>query len=392
MLTDRQVRNAKPGEKPYKLPDERGLHLLVTPAGHRSWRWRYQKDGRERLVVLGSYPEMSLREAREARDDRRQDLRNGKPAPPPTGPTFAEVAREWHRVNAPRWKPHHAADVLARLETHIFPKLGETPIAEVMAPALLDALRAVEKRSPDVAHRIRGRVESIFAFAIGAGHCATNPAAMIADAMVPMPQMRHRPAVTTLEDARRVLAQVEAIPAHPVVRLAMRFLALTAARPGEVGGMLWSERDGDLWRIPAARMKMGREHVVPLSRQAAEVLEAVRPLTGRLANVFPAPQGRRLGISENALGDLMRRAGLQGIQVPHGWRATFSTVMNERFPADRLVIDLMLAHAEARGQVEAAYNRAQHTDRRRELAQLWADLLLEGAAPAGELVKLARRR
>jgi integrase len=305
------------------------------------------------------------------------------------------VTRRWHATNAPRWKPHHAAEVLGGLETEILTTLGDRPIKDVTAPAVLEVLRRIESRGAiDTAHRIRGRLSDVFAFGIGEALCETNPAEAIKAAMSPMPKGGHRPAATTLEDARDVLRAAEAIPAYPVTRLAMRFLALTACRPGEVGGMLWSELDGDLWRIPPERMKGGRrEHVVPLARQAMDVLATVRVLSGKMANVFPSAVSSRKGMSDNALGLLLRRAGLAGVQVPHGWRATFSTVMNERAPADRLMIDLMLAHAAegAKGAVEAAYNRAQHMTRRREIAQEWADLLLDGLPSSADLLHLPRK-
>jgi integrase len=157
--------------------------------------------------------------------------------------------------------------------------------------------------------------------------------------------------------------------------------------------MLWSELEGDLWRIPPERMKGGREHLVPLSRQAIEVLSTVRVLSGRITHAFPSATSSKAAMSDNAIGLMLRRTGLSGVQVPHGWRATFSTIMNERAPADRLMINLMLAHApaEALGNVEAAYNRAQHMARRREIAQEWADLLLDGLPPSGELLGLPRK-
>lgn len=393
MLTDMKVRNAKPAEKPYKLPDDKGLHLHVTPAGHRSWRWRYQKDGVEKLITLGAYPDMSLRQAREARDERIRNVRIGKPAVAATDPTqtLHAVATRWHEENKARWKPHHAADVLGSLTREIFPALGAKQIGDVTAQMVLVELRRVQDRGAiETAHAIRGRLAKVFAFAMGEGICELNPAEMIREAMKPIPKGGHRPAADTIEAARKVMAATESIPAYPLTRLALRFLALTAVRPGEAAATEWAEINGALWRIPGTRMKMKRDHVVPLSRQALEVLEAARPISHRTPYVFVSAQSLRKPLSENALNIMLRRAGLQGVHVPHGWRATFSTLMNERFPADRLVIDLMLAHA-AKGEVEAAYNRAEHMDRRRELAQIWADMLMESMPPAEALTDLPRR-
>ena len=204
-----------------------------------------------------------------------------------------------------------------------------------------------------------------------------------------------QPAVTELAEARAVLARAEAQPAHPLTRLALRLLALTAVRPGEIRGAAWAEFEGldgaePLWRVPAERMKARREHLVPLARQAVAALEAARPLSGRGPLVFPSARHAHRPMSENAIGYLLNRAGYHHRHVPHGWRATFATVMNERHRHDRQVIDLMLAHA-PRDKTEGAYNRAAHLARRRELAQAWADLLLEGAPKAAELVGARRR-
>ena len=246
----------------------------------------------------------------------------------------------------------------------------------------------------DTAHRTRGRLSAIFAFAIGEGACETNPAEAIKAAMAPIPKLGHRPAVESLEAARDVLVKAESVPAFPATRLALRFLALTAMRPGEVGGALWTgDSKRHAWHIPPQRMKSQRAHDVPLSRQALETLAAARVLSGRMAVIFPSAISSQKGLAQNTLSSHLLDAGLTGIHTPHGWRATFSTIMNEKFPADRLVIDLMLAHApgSAKGTVEAAYNRSVHMERRRELAQTWADLLMEGMPPAMDLLELRRR-
>jgi integrase len=218
-----------------------------------------------------------------------------------------------------------------------------------------------------------------------------DPAATVRGAMAPVVKGR-QPAVTDLAEAQ---AAVEAIPAHPTTKLASRLLALTVVRPGELRGARWIEFEGlegaePLWRVPAIRMKMKKDHLVPLSRQAVEVLAAIRPLTGRGALVFPSTRHAHLPMSENAIGYLLNRAGYHSRHVPHGWRATFSSLMNEAHRVDRQVIDLMLAHVPA-DKTEAAYNRAQHMSRRRELAQLWADMLLDGAMEVREVLHGRRR-
>jgi integrase len=399
VLTDTKIRNAKSKAKGYRLADYGGLHLFVTAGGVKVWRWRFDLAGREQTLSLGLYPKVSLANARSQRDDARkrlvagQDPRTAPPAPALTE-TLSDVAKRWHSTNAPRWKPHHAADVLAGLQSEIMDRIGKTPIKDVTAMMVLSELRRLEARGAiDTAHRIRGRLSAIFAFSIGEGACETNPAEAIRAAMAPLPKLGHRPAVESLEAARDVLMKAESVPAFPATRLAMRFLALTAMRPGEVGGALWTEIEGDTWRIPAERMKSQRAHDVPLSRQALETLAAARVLSGRMAVIFPSAISSQKGLAQNTLSSHLLDAGLTGIHVPHGWRATFSTIMNTRYPADRLVIDLMLARApgSAKGSTEAVYNRADHMDRRRELAQLWADLLMDGLPPAKDLLELRRR-
>ena len=399
-LTDLKLRATKLRAKGYRLPDGGGLHLFVTPSGVRSWRWRYEVDGRERTMVLGRYPGLSLAGARVARDAARDRLRGGldlagEAAKSP--PTFEAAAREWHKVNAPRWKPHHAADVLTSLEAEVFPRFGSRPINKVTPAMVLDALRPLEVRGAvETARRVRRRCSMVFGYAMHGGWDVSDPTVNLLPAMAPLPRKGRRPALLDLAAARALLAAVDAAPGQPVTKVAMRVLALTAVRPGEVAGLRWDELHGldgpdPIWLIPAGRMKMQREHQVPLPRQAVEALAVIRRLTGRGALAFPNLRDARAPMSENALGFVLIRLGYRGRHVPHGWRATFSTLMNERFPGDRGVIDLMLAH-QPKDAVERAYNRAAHLARRHELAQAWADLLMDGAMPAEALLVGPRKR
>lgn len=415
-LTELQVRKARAENgKPLKLADGHGLILFVSPAGTRSWRYRYEVDGREKLLTLGTYPAMGLAEARAARNQARETLKSGRDpavvqavtrlvARQATEQTFEAVARDWHARNAPAWVERHAADVLHSLERDVFPVIGSVPIRDLGPPEILAVLRAIEARgSPETARRIRQRISGVFVAAIGAGLAEQDPAAVVAGAMGPVRQ-RRQPAVTDLDAARTMLRRVEAAPGHPATRLAMRLLALVALRPGALITTPWAEVAGLLeavdpvWTVPAARMKLrlahkddeARDHLMPLAAQAIDVLRAAKVLSGRSLYVFPNARHSHRPMSENALGYALHRAGYHGQHVPHGWRSTFSTAMNERYPADRQVIDLMLAHMPS-GGVEAAYNRALHLQRRRELAQLWADMLLEGFPPAADLLQGPRR-
>jgi integrase len=404
-LTDREVRAASPREKSHKLADGLGLHLLVTPAGSKLWRFKYRLAGREKQLAFGAYPEVSLREARDRRDEARAALRAGRDpsrekhlsrhmAALAVTQSFEALGRTWHGQQKPLWTERHADDVLGSLERLVFPTIGQMHVNSVTPPLALAVLREVEENhGGETAHRVRQRMSAVFVFAIASGIGQTDPAAIVRAALRPVVRGR-MPAVTTLAETRQVIAAVEAIPAHPVTRAAHRFLALTLVRPGEVHGARWDEFDleGDqpVWSIPAERMKMKELHLVPLSRQAVAVLEAVRPFTGKYPLPFPNARFAHRPMSENALGYLLQRAGYSGRHVPHGWRATFSTVMNEMFAVDSDVIERILAHV-PENKVRAAYNRAAYLDRRRELLQIWADMLLVGAQDVASVLLSPRR-
>ncbi len=413
MLSDAAIRKAKIEDKPYRLADSGGLVLQVTPAGGKLWRYRYRFDGKEKMLALGQYPDVSLSDARIARDKAKAELRAGRDPSiakkldklnlmKTTADTFEAVAREWFDLQKPRWAERHADKVIESLELHVFPILGNSPIRNITAPEVLGILRKIEARPAiDTARRVRQRMSAIFVYAIASGRADNDPAAIVQGAMAPLKKGR-QPAITDLEKAREILAVVDANPAYPVTKLAMRLLALTALRPGTLVRTPWSEFDAidpkdPVWQIPASRMKMlkdlkddeDRDHLVPMSKQAMETIEALRLLTGRGPLAFPNTRHAHKPMSENALGYLLNRAGYHHRHVPHGWRSTFSTIMNELYPADRQIIDFMLAHV-PKDKVEAAYNRALYLPRRKKLAQIWADLILKDAKPAQDLLEGAR--
>lgn len=388
-LTEQQVKDATPNGAAYRLLDGDGLFLEVSPKGIKSWVFRFQKGGFNKIRVIGHYPKMSVVAARKKRDamvDELPEESNQHGRRP-----FQEIAREWHEVNLSRWKPDHAADILSALEAEVFPKIGRRPINKITAPEALGPLRAIEARGAQhVAHKVRRHVSMVFDYAMSIGAVQANPVASMARALKPLPRVTHMPALTKLSDVRAMLAIAESEPAYPVTRLALRLSALTVLRPGEIRKAAWSEFEGldtdsPLWRIPAHRMKLPFEHLVPLSRQALDVIAAVRTLTGKLPYVFSNATNGQEPMSENAVNDLLSDAGFAGKQTAHGLRASFSSIMNQNFRADHAIIELMLAHGK-KDKVAAAYDRAEHMDRRRELAQIWADMLLEGAKPAAELL------
>lgn len=419
MLSDTKIKKAAKAEHDYKLADERGLFLLVRKNGGKLWRMKYRVAGKEKLLSFGPYPDITLAEARERRDEARRLLRQGvdpiaekqreaKAAKLEESHSFESVAREWHELNKGRWTEVHQADVLRSLERDVFPTLGKVPIGGIEAHDVLDMLRKIEKRgSIETAKRIRQRISGVFLLAISKRIARDNPAKDLNAALLPKKKAKKQPAVLDLAELRDLLTKTEQSGASPVTLLASRLLALTAVRPGVVRGARWEEfsLDGDepYWRVPAERMKLLLErkdeeafdHVVPLAPQAVDVLRAVHRLTGRGELVFPGQRHAHIPLSENAIGYLYNRAGWHRRHVPHGWRAAFSTIMNERaklagIADDRAVIDLMLAHV-PENKVESAYNRAEFMPRRREIACEWADLLLDGLPPAEDLLTVARR-
>lgn len=423
-LTDTEARKATPREKDYKLADGGGLYLFVTRNGYKSWRMKYRFGPKEKRLIFGPYPEVSLKEARELRDDARRLLRDHRDpaieerkkkmaAHAAAGATFERVARDWHEAQKPRWSPIQAKKVIQAFERDVFPEFGTLPLIDIDSPTVLAMLRLVEGRGAiDTAKRIRQHVSAVFGYGIAEGLCAADPAASIGRALKPIAKKGKQPALNTLKAARQLMVDMDATTAGPLTKLASRLLALTVVRPGIVRAVPWEEfeeidwNDPEapapkaIWRIPPERMKLelddkgdeAFEHIVPLQPQAVEVLHAVRRLTGRTRYLFPSIRSTAKPMSENTIGYMYARNGYSGRHVPHGWRATFSTVMNElataeRRPEDRPIIDAMLAHKpKGVSATEMAYNRALYMDRRRELAIMWADLLTNDLPPAATLL------
>ncbi|WP_306147289.1 MULTISPECIES: integrase arm-type DNA-binding domain-containing protein [unclassified Roseibium] len=414
MLTDAKIRRIKSPEKPTKVTDSHGLHLYLTPAGGRFWRYRYQIKGKEKLLSLGEYPSLSLAEARHARDEAKAILKSGKdPADAKRQRTaqqtadqentFEVIARDWFDLNKDQWTEKHTSDVWRSLEKEVLPAIGQMAIKEITARQVLEMLRVVEKRgAKETARRIRQRVSAVFVFGIGSGVCDNDPAAQVEKAMAPIKRGR-QPAITDLEECRAIVRAVDTEPAHPVTKLAHRILALTAIRPGTLITTPWSEwqdlEEKDcIWTIPAARMKLrkqykedeNRDHLVPLSRQAVEAIATLRKITGRGPLAFPNSRHAHKPMSENAIGYLLNRAGYHHRHVPHGWRSSFSTILNEVYPDERTVIDFSLAHV-PKDKVEAAYNRALYLKQRTRLFQEWADMLMEDQMPLAQVIHLPRK-
>lgn len=376
---------------------------------------KYRFGGKEHRLTFGIYPTMPLTEAREARDRAKKLLREGidpkvdrkqkaAVAAIANGNTFEAIGRLWHKHQENILMPRYAKAVLDRLEADVFPAVGRLPITAITPALMLAVIRTIEARGAmDMAHRVRQHVSAIFVFAMGAGWAETNPAALIQPALEPR-RKSLRPALLRIEDARKFLQAVESTDGtYVVTKLASRLLALTAVRPGVLRMAEPKEFEGldspsPVWRIPASKMKLTRERkqdasyefVVPLSHQAVDTVKAAIQWAAPKPLLFPSVRYSLQPITDSTLSKLYRTAGYTDRHVPHGWRATFSTVMNEiagreNRVGDREVIDLMLAHVKE--GVEAAYNRAAYMPRRREIAQEWADMLMAGMPSADHLTK-----
>lgn len=411
LLTDTACRNAKPGERDRKISDSGGLYLLVRKSGVKVWNWKYRVGGKEKRLTIGRYPDVKLGEARRKRDEARAELEQG--LDPSTekrrrknrmaiDTSFRSVAAAWHTQKAKSLADRYAQQVMDRLEADVFPLIGADPIDEITAPMVLDVIRRIEQRGAnEMAHRVRMHMSDVFVWGIASGLCVQDPAAIIRKALAPTnPQLR--PAATKLKAARKVIEKTEQVKdIYWATRLASRLLALTAARPGVLRR---AERDEfeelegkqPVWRIPAAKMKLTRERkrdatfefVIPLAPQAVATVKAAMTASPSPTWLFPGVGDRRKPISDSTLSGHYLDAGLRGQHVPHGWRSSFSTIMNERAAIedrerDRQIIDLMLAHVPE--GVEAAYNRAAYMPRRRELACAWADMLMDGFPPPDTL-------
>lgn len=389
-LSDAKIRNAKPSTKPYKMADGDGMFLLITPSGSKYWRLKYFFAGKERLLALGVYPEVTLTDARERRSQARKMLATGKDpndakkevrrlTESTAANRFEAVSREWYQKRKHEWAPITAEVALARLERHILPKLGNRPIADINAPEVLAMLRVVEDRGTlETARRVMNICGQVFMYAVATGRVERNPVPDLRGALK-APVVKHY-SFLQASDLPQYLKRLEAYDGSPQTKLALRLLLLTFVRTIELRGAKWTEIDLDKaeWRLPAERMKMKEQHLVPLSRQAISVFREMQLHSGNREFVFPNQQNPAKFMSENTMLYALYRMGYHSRTTGHGFRSTASTILNEHeFRAD--VIERQLAHSE-RNSVRAAYNHAQYLPERRKMMQWWADYLDEIAS------------
>ena len=388
-LTDIKCRNAKPREKAYKLSDEKGLYLYIKPNGSKSWRLKYRFLGKEKSLSIGLYPDVSLSNARNVRDNARKQLadkidpglakqvskRSAKEA---AENSFEMIAREWFTKYSTKWSPSHGERIFRRLEKDIFPWLGQRPISEITAPELLSALRRIENRGAiETAHRAQQNCGQVFRYAIATGRAERDPSTDLRGALAPTKQ-KHHASITNPHAIGELLRAFNDYQGHFVTKCALRLAPLLFVRPGELRKAEWSEfnfAEGE-WRIPAAKMKMRETHIVPLSTQAIAILKEIRALTGNGQYVFPSIRSNKRPMSENTVTAALRRLGYTKDEMTgHGVRSMASTILNEQ-GWNRDAIERQLAHAE-RNSVRAAYNYAEHLQERRKMMQSWADYLDE---------------
>ena len=401
-LSDKAIRAAKHADKPVRLFDAGGLYLELAPNGGKWWRLKYRHAGKEKRLSLGVYPHVALKQARERRDEAKKLLANGidpseqrkahkAAVTERAANSFEAVAREWFASFSKNWVKGHSDKIIRRLEHNIFPYLGGRPIAEITSREVLAVLRRVEKRGAiETAHRTKQNCSQVFRYAVAAGRAERDPTVDLRGALTPTSE-RHHPSIIDPKAIGALLRAIDGYEGSPVTKCALKLAPLTIVRPGELRRAEWSEFNFDKaeWRIPAERMKMREQHIVPLSKQAVAVLKELHPLTGQKSYVFPGARTNGRPMSENTVNAALRRLGYTKDQMTgHGFRSMASTHLNEQ-GWHRDAIERQLAHAE-RDDVRAAYNFAEHLPERRKMMQAWADYL-DGLRAGAVVVQIGRQ-
>lgn len=385
-LTDTAIRNAKPGTKPIKLFDERGLFLLVTPNGGKWWRFRFMFDGKEKLLSLGVYPDVSLKDARERRDEARKLVANGvnpsenrkiqkSARADRIANSFEVIAREWFAKYSATWAKNHGDRIVRRFERDIFPWIGGRPIAEINAPQLLEVVRRIENRGAlETAHRALSNCGQVFRYAIATGRAERDPSGDLRGALPPVKET-HFAATTEPKRFAEILRAMDGYEGTLTVRCALRLAPLVFVRPGELRNAQWADIDfeAEEWRYTVT--KTNTPHIVPLSHQAIEILRELHPLTGNSCFVFPSARSSSRPMSDNAILAALRRLGIDKEEMSgHGFRAVARTILDEVLGVRPDFIEHQLAHA-VRDPNGRAYNRTAHLSERRKMMQQWADYL-----------------
>lgn len=390
-LTNAFIKNVKAEDKPKKYFDGYGMYLYVkpngSPKGVKYWRFDFRVNGKYKTLGLGTYPDVSLVEARSERERARQQLSQGidpsaqrkaLKAVKTTNSvnTFEIIGREWLEKQSLHWVPSHADRNKRRLECHIFPLIGDKPITEITPNELLEALQRIEQRGTiETAHRVKSLCDQIFDFAINTLRCINNPAHPIRKSLQKK-KTNHFATITDPVEVGKLLRAIDSYKGFFVTECALKLAPLVFVRPNELRRAEWSEIDLDrsTWSIPAEKMKMKRKHIVPLSKQATAIFKELKPFTGSKQFCFPGLRSSKRPMSETAVLGALRRMGYGTDEMcGHGFRSMASTLLNER-GWNRDAIERQLAHC-PRDEVRAAYNHAEYLPERRKMMQEWADYL-----------------
>lgn len=387
-LTDTAARNAKPREKEYKLADSGGLYLLVTPAGGKLWRLKFRIDGREKKLSIGSYPEISLAEARKRRDEAREQMAAGKDpsrekqlakhrAQVAAANTFAEIGQEYLGKRKREGLSGSTSGKADYYLSRLTPALGRMPVGEITASDVLAVLRVFEKQGKhETANRLLQLASRIFRYAVATARLTSDPTRDLRGAIT-TPKVKHYAAITDADGTGKLLRAIDGYEGGGMTRLALQLAPHVFVRPGELRQAEWSEIDLEkaLWIIPAEKMKMRKPHQVPLSRQAVALLREAAGLTGAKGYVFPSVRTNARPMSENTINAGLRRLGYSKDEMTaHGFRSMASTLLNESGKFSPDAIERALAHSDS-DSVRAAYHRGAHWQERVEMAQWWSDYL-----------------
>lgn len=387
-LTDVAIRNAKPRAKPYKMGDAGGLYLLVTPAGGKLWRLKFRVAGKEKLLSLGGWPEVSLANARKERDKAREALAAGADpsrekqqakhlARVASANSFGEIAQEFIDKRRREGMSASTADKSEYYIKRMGPVIARMPISEIAAPDLLAVLRRIETTGNyETARRVLQLAGRVFRYAVATARLTSDPSRDLRGALT-APQPKHYGAIIEAKRAGELLRAIDGYEGQVLTKLAMQLSANVFVRPGELRHAEWSEidLDGALWTIPAGKMKMRRPHQVPLSRQSVDLFRQLHAISGPAGYVFPSIRTRTRPMSENTVNAGLRRLGFPGDEMTaHGFRAMASTLLNESGKWNPDAIERALAHGDD-DRVRAAYHRGAHWKERVEMAQWWSDHL-----------------
>ncbi|MCC4106872.1 tyrosine-type recombinase/integrase [Serratia ureilytica] len=394
-LTDIKVKTAKPMDKAYKLTDGGGMYLLVKPNGSKYWRLKYRFVGKEKMLSIGVYPDVSLADARQKRDEARKVLAAGgdpgevKKADKlaqklSTENTFEAIAREWHRQKADRWSLRYRDEIIDTFEKDIFPYLGRRPIAEIKPMELLETLRRLEKRGAlEKMRKVRQRCGEVFRYAIVTGRAEYNPAPDLATALA-TPKKTHFPFLTA-EELPYFIRDLAGYTGSVITKTATQIIMQTGVRTQELRFARWEDIDFEkrLWEIPPEVMKMKRPHIVPLSEQVVELFQSLKPITGMYTLVFVGRNDRTKPISKESVNQVIELLGYKGRLTGHGFRHTMSTILHEQ-GFNSAWIETQLAHVD-KNAIRGTYNHAHYLEGRREMMQWYGDYI-DGLANAGNVL------